>query len=162
MHRFAWKNRLTLGLGVGIASLALVAGCADDDEPEADLGIDTTATETMTTEPTETMTETATATETGTETPMATEGAGEAEDVTLNITADGLMMDGAMASDLSLTAGSTVTFMNDGTDTVNVTTDDGAIDEEVESGESFDYTFDEAGTWTLSVDGEEMGTITVS
>ena len=158
MHRFAWKNRVTLGVGVGIASLALVAGCADEDEPEDELGIDTTATETMTTEPTATMTETATTETTAT----ATEGTDdEAEDVTVNITADGLMMDGTAASDLSLTAGSTVTFQNDGAAAVTVTTDDGAIDEEVEAGESFEYTFEEAGTWTLLVDGEEMSTITV-
>lgn len=158
MHRFAWKNRVTLGLGVGIASLALVAGCADEDEPEDDLGIDTTATETMTAEPTETMTETAETT------PAATEGSddpGEAEDVAVTVTASGLMMDGAATSDLSLTSGSTVTFLNDGTDTVALATDDGTIDEELEAGDSFEHTFDEAGTWTITVDGTEVGTVTV-
>ena len=160
MHRFAWKNRVTLGLGVGIASLALVAGCADEDQPEDDLGIDDpVATEPVETDATETMTAT-----TDTETPTATEGSddpAEGEDVTVNITAEGLMMDGTMTSDLSLTTGSTVTFMNDSEEAVNVTTDDGTIDEEVEAGDSFEHTFDEAGTWTLSVGGEEMGTITV-
>lgn len=155
MNRFAWKNRVTLGLGVGIASLALVAGCADDDEPEDDLGInDPVATESVGTDPTETMTETTTAGE-GSDDP------GEAEDVAVTVTTDGLMMDGAATSDLSLTSGSTVTFLNDGTDTVNLTTDDGAIDEEIEAGDSFEHTFDEAGTWTLSVDGTEVGTVTV-
>jgi len=159
MHRFAWKNRVTLGLGVGIASLVLVAGCADDDEPEDDLGInDPIATETVATDPTETATET-TAT-----TPTATEGSddpGEAEDVAVTVTADGLMMDGTATSDLSLTSGSTVTFLNDGTDPVALATDDGTIDEEIEAGDSFEHTFDEAGTWTLTVDGTEVGIITV-
>ncbi|MCB9491557.1 MAG: hypothetical protein H6674_05765 [Dehalococcoidia bacterium] len=169
MNGFAWKNRVTLSLGIGIATVALIAGCSGDDD-EGD-GIDTgTGTEiTQTTEPTETMTATEGATETMTETATASAtgtatetGSGTAEDVTLTISADGVMMDGTMADTVTLAAGSTVTFENDGENAVNVTTDDGAIDEEIAAGDSYDYTFDEAGTWTVSVDGEEMVTITVS
>jgi len=158
MHRSAWKNRLTLSLGVGIATVALIAGCSDDADDD-DLGLDSTPT----TAATETMTETApttapttAATETVTETPAV------AEDAAVSIAADGLMLDGAMSDAMALAAGSTVTFTNDGAETITLTTDDGAIDEEIEAGDSFEFTFEDAGTWIVSVDGVEMGTITVS
>jgi plastocyanin len=160
MYRSAWKNRVTLGLGVGIATVALIAGCSDDEEDGDDIGIDPTSTTTATETMTETSTPSETATETMTETPSTTSEAGE--DVAVDITADGLMLDGVVSDDLMLTAGSTVTFTNDGEETIHLMTDDGAIDEEIEAGATFEYTFDEAGTWTVSVDDEEMGTITVS
>lgn len=171
MNRPAWKNRLTLGLGVGIATIALVAGCGDDedgDDAGIDTGTDITATETMeateTTEATEDATEDATeeATEDATETATATEdGATEGEDVTLTISAGSVMMDGAATQEVALTAGSTVTFENAGEAAVAIATDDGTIDEEVEAGASTEHTFDEAGTWTLTVDGMDAATITV-
>ena len=167
MQQFAWKHRLTMGLGIGIASIALIAGCSDEEDSADDLDVDTettvTETTTTTTEPTETTESTGTATGTteATGTATATGDTGTAEDVALSITADGVMLDGTMSEEVTLTAGSTVTFTNDGDAAVNVTTDDGAIDEEVEPGDSFEYTFEEAGTWMLSVDGTEVATITV-
>lgn len=160
MYRSAWKNRLTLGLGAGIATVALIAGCSDDEGDGDDIGIDPTSTTTATETMTETTTPSETATETMTETPDTTTEAGA--DVAVSITADGLLLGGLISDDLALTAGSTVTFTNDGDETVHLTTDDGAIDAEIEAGATFEYTFDEAGAWTVSVDDAEMGTITVS
>ena len=159
MYRSAW-NRVTLGLGVGIATVALIAGCSDNEGDGDDIGVDPTSTTTATETMTETSTPSETATETMTETPSTTPEAGE--DVAVDISADGLLLDGVLSDDLALTAGSTVTFTNAGEETIHLMTNDGAIDEEIEAGATFEYTFDEAGTWTVSVDDEEMGTITVS
>jgi plastocyanin len=154
MNRFALKNRLTLSLGIGIASVALIAGCADDgDDNNVGIVPDTTPVATETMNP---MNPTAVA-------PGAATTPGDmSEDVDVRITASGLMADGMMSDRMVLTTGSTVTFTNDTASTVEVTTDDGAIDEEVDAGDSFDFTFSDAGTWIISVDGVEMGTVTVS
>lgn len=157
MQRGTWKNRLTLGLGVGIASVALIAGCSDDN---GDVDGEDTATTTMTAtaSATETMTETATQTPTETESP--TEAPGEA--VTLGIAGGELILSGTATDTIVLAAGDTVTFQNDGDAAIALATDDGTIDEEIEAGATFEFTFEEAGTWTVTVDGVEAGTITVS
>ncbi len=163
MNRSSWKNRLTLSLGIGIASVALIAGCSDDEADDDDLGINTTSTAVATGTMTDATTVVPGAT---TATPEGTTSAGPAEgtpsELEVSITADGLTADGTNAGVLALAAGSTVTFTNDTDATVALTTDDGAIDEEIEAGDSFEFTFEEEGTWNISVDGEEMSVVTVS
>jgi plastocyanin len=49
---------------------------------------------------------------------------------------------------LSVDAGTTVTWVNEGTNTHTVTADDGSFDSgDLEPGDSFSYTFDDAGTF---------------
>ena len=156
MNRFALKNRLTLSLGIGIASVALIAGCANDGDD--DVGIFPATTPVAT----ETMRDSMTPTEVVPGAATTPGDRAEDVDVDVSITATGLMADGMMSDRMMLTSGSTVTFTNETDATIEVTTDDGAIDEEVDAGESFDFTFDEAGTWIISVDGVAMGTVTVS
>lgn len=171
MHRTAWKKRLTMGLGVGLASVALIAGCGEEDDPingdGTDLSTDSTATETATLPTADGTMGTATGTATdgtatdGTATATVPDAAGDVP-VTLAITTDGLERDDLPADTTAIAAGSAVTFQNDTDSAVNLATDDGTIDEEVEAGGSFEHTFDETGTWTILIDDEEAGMLTVS
>lgn len=160
MHRFHWKNRLTMTLGVAIASMALLAACAEDNADDNGVldPVETTPVVTVTpadgtpaTTPTET---------TATVTP--TEVATEPEDVTLSVTATGMMQDGVATDSLTLVAGSTVTFENETAAAVTLTSDDGSIEEEIDADSSYDHTFDDAGIYRMSVDGQEVVTITIT
>lgn len=57
------------------------------------------------------------------------------------------------SSSITIEAGSTVTWTNDGDAAHTVTADDGAFDSgELASGETFSFTFDEPGTYTYHCD----------
>src|SRR5690606_22903085 len=65
-----------------------------------------------------------------------------------------------------VSVGQTITLQNDDDEgAVSVTSEDGAIDIEVQAGESYEHTFEEAGTYTLTVgeaDGATLLTIIVT
>ena len=65
-------------------------------------------------------------------------------------------------TNVEIPAGTTLTFRNDSDSAANLSSDDGAIDTEIEPGDTYEYTFEDTGTWTLMLDDEEAMTVTVN
>lgn len=139
-------NRFGMALGAGVVGIALIAGCTGDS---TDDGLDLTGTPTSTSEPTASATSSPTTepTETATATPETVEDS----------IVDGLIMDQEIA------AGTTVSWTNDDGEARTLTSEDGTVDSgEIAPGESFEFTFEDAGSWIMMVDGVQVATITVS
>lgn len=142
-------NRFGMALGAGVIGIALIVGCGDStDDP-----LDPTESATSTLAPTESATlaptESATTepTETATNEPVAVEDS----------IVDGVIFDQEVA------VGTTIVWTNEDDEARTITSDDGVIDSgEIAPGETFEYMFDEAGSWVMMVDGTESATITVS
>jgi len=138
-------------LGAVIVGAALVVGCADDD-PDGDLDATSTLPPAVTS--------TATATDPTATDPAPTETATEpagGETIEATIT-------GGLVEDQMITAGSTIVWTNEDTESHTIVSDDGAIDSgEIAAGGTFEFTFEEAGTWEITVDDAgDTAMITVS
>jgi nitrite reductase (NO-forming) len=137
-------NRFGMALGAGVVGIALIAGCSGDS---ADDDLTSTPTATATSEPTSSATSSPTTDPTATATPETVEDSIK----------DGLIMDQEIA------AGTTMSWTNDDDAARTITSDDGTVDSgEIAPGDSFEFTFEDAGSWKLMVDGVESATITVS
>jgi plastocyanin len=133
-------NRFGMALGAGVVGIALIAGCSGDS---TDGDLTSTPTSTATSEPTSSPT----ISPTETATPETVEDSIK----------DGLIMDQEIA------AGTTVSWTNDDDAARTITSVDGAVDSgEIAPGDSFEFTFTDAGSWKMMVDGVESATITVS
>lgn len=147
MNRFGWA------LGAGLLAITLVAGCADnstggddlglDDVPDTSdsgLGSDGDAAPTLTT----------------TSTPDdQTDGEADAQTVETAI-------QGGAIEDLTIAAGTTVTWVNEDDEVRTLTSDDGTLNSGLISpGDTFEATFTEAGTWMIAVDDGAHAEITV-
>ena len=91
---------------------------------------------------------------------MEEEDTMESEETIVEISEDGFD-----PSDAQITAGDTVTWMNNDSIAHTIIDDEGVFDsEEIEPGESYSYTFDEAGTYTYTSSEDETfeGMITVA
>lgn len=151
-------NRFALALSVGVTGIALLAGCGSE---EADTAEETaTATEAATEVATETATAEATATEAATETATA-EATAEAATLELTLSEGAIQQDGAAVEAVEIPVGTTVVFTNSGAEAVTLTSGDGAIDAEIAPAGTLEFTFEAAGAWDLSLNGEPAGTVTV-
>lgn len=136
-------NRFGMALGAGVLGIALIAGCSDSSADD----LTSTPTSTVTSEPTSSATSSPTTGPTATATPETVEDSIK----------DGLIMDQKIA------AGTTVSWTNEDDQPRTITSDDGTVDSgEIAPGDSFEFTFEDAGSWKLMVDGMEAATITVS
>lgn len=144
-------NRFGMALGAGVVGIALIAGCSGDSTDDGLDDLTSTPTSTMTSEPT------SSATSSPTTDPTATATATATPETIEDSIKDGLIMDQEIA------AGTTVSWTNDDDEARTLTSDDGTVDSgEIAPGDSFEFTFEDAGSWKMMVDGVEAATITVS